>query len=295
MNTQTLVGIDLGTSYSSLSRLDKRFEAQPVPNKEGDLKTPSVVYIQEGGQGVIVGKHALDSGFSHPERFFAHVKRHLGDPEAGWDVDGVVYTPVDISAFIMRKLIQDAEKEYGPIRQAVVTVPAHFTSYQRELTVQAAKQAGLETVHLMNEPVAAALYVAFGQEYADGYGEPMVWLHNDCTILVYDLGGGTFDLSLVRYDQRQLRVLATGGELRLGGLDWDQRLIDDSAPVFQRQGIDLGKAEHSEALLRLGMEIEKAKCRLSEETLRETHVLLQYRGKEARYAVDREKIGRAHV
>ena len=215
MRQKHLIGIDLGTSYSSLSCLDAEFEARSVPNKEGEFKTPSAVYFAKDGAGLIVGTNALAPGFNHPERYVSHAKRYLGEANVLWEIDGVRYTPVNIASFIVRKLIQDAEKELGPIKQAVITVPAHFNDLRRKLTIEAGKQAGLKTVYLLNEPVAAALCFALGTG-----GKEMLYLHDACNVLIYDLGGGTFDLSLVRFDHTQLRVLSTSGELKLGGLDW---------------------------------------------------------------------------
>jgi molecular chaperone DnaK len=285
MTRKNLVGIDLGTSYSSLSALDANLEARPVANGEGDYKTPSVVYFAEEGSGVVVGQNALKPGFTHPERLVAHAKRYLGDPDACWEIDGVFYSPVDVSAFVLGKLFRDAENELGPIREAVITVPAHFNDHQRKLTIRAGEQAGLETVHLLNEPVAAALCFALGTG-----GKEMLYLHDDCTVLIYDLGGGTFDLSLVRFDRKQLRVLATSGELLLGGLDWDQRLLDRYAASFRvMHATDLARPEHRNALRRLSLEVEGAKRRLSDPAIAKTGLEFQYRGKEAEFDVVREE------
>ena len=280
---QHLIGIDLGTSYSSLSCLDDKFEARPIANKEGEYKTPSVVYFAKDGGGMVVGTSAIAPGYSRPERFVSHSKRFMGSPVVHWEIDGVFYSPTDISALILGKLIRDAEKELGKITEAVVTVPAHFSAHQRQQTIQAGEQAGLKKVHLLNEPVAAALSFALGSG-----GKEMLYLHDNCTVLIYDLGGGTFDLSLVRFDQTQLRVLATSGELLLGGLDWDQRLIDRFVKTFQiMHGVDLSTARHSKSLRRLGQELESAKRRLSDPALETTELLFQHAGKEAEYQINR--------
>jgi molecular chaperone DnaK len=278
-----LVGIDLGTSYSSLCYLDDEFEARPVPNKEGDYKTPSAVYFAKGGAGLIVGTNALAPGFSNPERFVSHAKRYLGEPNVHWEIDGIRYTPVDILSFILRKLIQDAEKEIGPINKAVITVPAHYNHLQRKLTVNAGTQAGLETVCLLNEPVAAAICFALGAG-----GKEMLYLRDAGNVLIYDLGGGTFDLSLIRFDRTQLRVLSTSGELLLGGLDWDQRLIDKYISTFKLiHDIDLAAPHNHKSLRRLACEVENAKRRLSDPAITKTELFFQHGGLDAEYEVSR--------
>jgi molecular chaperone DnaK len=285
MKQRFLVGIDLGTSYSALSCLDQDFEARPVTNKEGEIKTPSVVYFAKEGAGLIVGTNALAPGYNNPERFVAQAKRCMGERSVFWEIDGVFYSPVDISAYILGKLIRDAEKELGPIERAVITVPAHFNDIQRKMTKRAGEQAGLKAVHLLNEPVAAALCFALGMG-----GKEMLYLRRACTVLIYDLGGGTFDLSLVRFDQTQLRVLATAGHLRLGGLDWDQRLLDQFVRSFKiMHGTDLADPKHHRSLRRLSREIESAKRRLSDTEIAETEVFFQHAGYETEYRVNRRE------
>jgi molecular chaperone DnaK len=213
MKRGPIVGIDLGTTYSTLAYLNENLKPQALANAEGEFTTPSAVYVSASGSGIEVGNQAVKSGLEDPERFIANAKRYLGEPEISWEVDGVEYTPVDVLAFVLRKLLRDAEPQLGHIDRAVITVPAHYTGMQRALTIEAGKQAGLARVDIINEPVAAALCFALGRA-----GLVMTYLHEDSTFLVYDLGGGTFDLSLVRYDTQQLRVLATSGEKQLGAL-----------------------------------------------------------------------------
>jgi molecular chaperone DnaK len=280
-----LIGIDLGTSFSSICWLDGTFEARPIENKEGEYKTPSAVYFVEDGGGPIVGRVAFDLGAKSPERLVIHAKRYLGDPEKTWEIDGVIYTPVDIAAFVIRKLIGDAESKLGPIREAVVAVPAHFNDLQRRLTIEAARQAGLESVQILNEPVAAALSFILGSG-----GREMLYLRDNSTVLIFDLGGGTFDLSLVRFDDRQLRVLATNGELALGGLDWDQTLVDLYAEKFiPISGIDIRELRYSKTKLRLWQKVEAAKRRLSDPNLKKTLVSFRYQGHEADYELVRDE------
>lgn len=224
---KSLIGIDLGTTYSSVTYLDDNLKPVALQNAEGQLLTPSVVYFDENGNPPIVGQEAITRSFEHPERFAEHAKRLLGDPDRCWEIDGVLYTPVDISGLIVRKLINDARRELSSIDTAVVTVPAHFSAYQRQLTIQAARQAGLEKVSIVNEPVAAALGFALSSSaLGTDATVQMEYFESQHDVLVYDLGGGTFDLSVVRYDKNQLRVLAASGEERLGGIDWDQELLN---------------------------------------------------------------------
>jgi len=279
-NARRSVGIDLGTSFSSLTCLDADLKPQPVANAEGDFKTPSVVYFQENG-GAIVGRDAIEPGFSRPERFVANSKRFLGEPDVRWEIDGVIYTPVDIAALVIRKLLEDAEPQVGLIEEAVITVPAHFTSYQRQLTVEAGRQAGLTKVAIVNEPVAAALSYALGEE-----GIVMSYLGQEYTILIYDLGGGTFDLSIVRYDRKQLRVLAASGERFLGGIDWDQCLLDRLADTaLSTHGIDFRADPQS--LRRLAHKVEIAKRALSNPKIETATVLFEHGGAPLEFSVDR--------
>ena len=274
------VGIDLGTSFSSLSCLDADLKPQPVANAEGEFSTPSVVYFQEAG-GAIVGRDAIEPGFSRPDRFVAHSKRFLGEADVQWEIDGVIYTPVEIAALVLRKLIEDAAPQLGVVEEAVITVPAHFTSHQRQLTVEAGRRAGLTKVTIVNEPVAAALSYALGEE-----GMVMSYLGEEYTILIYDLGGGTFDLSIVRYDRKQLRVLAASGERFLGGIDWDQCLVDrlaDTAMIVH--GIDF-RAD-AQSLRRLAHKVEVAKRALSNPKIESTIVCLEHRGAQLEFSIDR--------
>src|SRR5262245_8561458 len=285
MKQKHLIGIDLGTSYSSLSCLDSNLEARSVANKEGEFKTPSAVFFSKSGGGLIVGTNALAPGYNNPKQFITHAKRYMGDRYVFWEVDGVFYSPVDVAAFVLGKLIRDAEAELGPIEQAVITVPAHFNDYQRKMTMRAGERAGLKAVHLLNEPVAAALGFALGSG-----GREMLYLHDACTVLIYDLGGGTFDLSLVRFDQTHLRVLATAGHLMLGGLDWDQRLLEQFVHSFKvMHAVDLADPKHSKSLRRLSCEIENAKRRLSDPAISETEIFFQHAGLEAEYRVSRQE------
>jgi molecular chaperone DnaK len=224
------------------------------------------------------------NSFTASERLVSHAKRRMGS-EKLWDIDGIMWTPVDISAIILRKLIKDAERELGPIKEAVVTVPAHFSGYQRQLTIQAGEQAALTTVSVVNEPVAAALSYVLRQVVLDQDRDYLDALGDKSTILVYDLGGGTFDLSIVQYDEKRLRVIATSGEEKLGGIDWDQHLIDMVADPLTLIHGDL--REDSHALARLAHQVERAKRALS--SRESTDVMIQYGGWEEEFHIERRE------
>lgn len=288
-----LVGIDLGTTYSSLCCLDSELRPKPIPNTEGEYATSSVVYLKEDGSGVIVGRDAMEPGIARPERFLTNAKRYLGMPNVGWEVDGVLYDPVDVSAFVLRKLIGDAKLQIGEFREAVITVPAHFTAHQRQLTVTAGQRAGLEKVWVVNEPVASALCYGLGED-----GMLMTQLIDDFTVLVYDLGGGTFDLSIVRYgsdldviggardERRQVRVMASSGEPRLGGIDWDACIVDLIADDFaSANGFD--PRDDESMVRRLALQAEKCKRALSNPQIDQTTTLVHYQGVERQIVLHR--------
>jgi molecular chaperone DnaK len=215
------LGIDLGTTNSRMAVLDERGRPEVMENAEGAFLTPSVVYV--GPDGVLVGEQAVAAGRDEPSRVIYNAKRWIGDPAKVWEIDDFAYTPVDVAARILRKLKDDFEARRGPVGRAVVTVPEHFDSVQRLLTIDAANQAGLEQVDLVNEPVASALMFILGE--AVGFSE----LADEQTVLVYDLGGGTFDLSLVEYQRERITVRASSGDLKLGGVDWNNRIIEKMA------------------------------------------------------------------
>lgn len=248
------VGIDLGTTYSCISYLSPQGQPITLPNEEGELTTPSVVLID--GSDVIVGTEALRNAVSHPDRVIQHAKRYMGDTRKSWTVDGQRYTPVDVSAFIIRKLLDGAEDRLGPIKQAVITVPAQFSDIQRQWTTEAGRLAGLERVDIINEPVAAALCHVLGE------GNWFAEIANDQTVMVFDLGGGTFDLSLVKYNKDKVTVVASGGDLNLGGLDWNKALENFACDAFARE-LSSDPRYDSETMQSVALEIEQAKRSLS--------------------------------
>ncbi|SFL28096.1 molecular chaperone DnaK, partial [Streptomyces pini] len=256
------VGIDLGTTNSVVSVLEAG-EPTVVANAEGARTTPSVVAFARNGE-VLVGEVAKRQAVTNVERTVRSVKRHMG--EEGWrfpatgDVDGRRYAAQEISARVLQKLKRDAEAYLGEkVTDAVVTVPAYFNDAQRTATKEAGEIAGLNVLRIINEPTAAAL--AYGME------------KEDQTVLVFDLGGGTFDVSLLEIGEGVVEVRATNGDTHLGGDDWDQRIVDHLVKQFKNaHGVDLSKDKM--AVQRLREAAEKAKIELSSAT--ETTIGLPY-------------------
>ena len=241
-----IIGIDLGTTNSCVAILEG---GQPVviPNSEGSRTTPSVVAFKDGER--MVGTLAKRQAITNPERTISSIKRDMGS-DRKVHIDGKDYTPQEISARILQKLKQEAESYLGePVTQAVITVPAYFTDSQRQATKDAGRIAGLEVLRIINEPTAAALAYGMDKE-------------KNQKILVYDLGGGTFDVSILEIGDGVFEVLATAGNNRLGGDDFDQRLMDYIADEFKKSnGIDLRSDKM--AMQRLKEAAEKAKIDLS--------------------------------
>jgi molecular chaperone DnaK len=252
------VGIDLGTTNSVVSVLEAG-EPVVIPNAEGSRTTPSVVAFSKTGE-VLVGEVAKRQAITNPDRTVRSVKRHMG---TNWsiDIDGKVYTAQEISARILQKLKRDAESYLGDtVTQAVVTVPAYFGDAERQATKEAGEIAGMEVLRIINEPTAAALAYGLDKEH-------------DQTILVFDLGGGTFDVSILDLGEGVFEVKSTAGNTHLGGDDWDQRVIDWLVTEFKNShGVDL--SQDKMAVQRLKEAAEKAKIELS--SLQETTVNLPF-------------------
>ncbi len=242
-----VIGIDLGTTNSCVAVMEGG-EAVVIPNPEGARTTPSVVGFKKDGER-IVGETAKRQAITNPDRTIASIKRHMGTNHKE-TIEGKDYTAQEISAMILQKLKSDAEAYLGQtVTQAVITVPAYFNDAQRQATKDAGKIAGLEVLRIVNEPTAAAL--AYGLEKSE-----------DQTILVYDLGGGTFDVSILELGDGFFEVKATSGDNHLGGDDFDQVIIDYLVAEFKKeQGIDLSKDKA--AVQRLKDAAEKAKKELS--------------------------------
>ncbi|MDY2836299.1 MAG: molecular chaperone DnaK [Candidatus Aphodomonas sp.] len=242
-----IIGIDLGTTNSCVAVMEGG-EPVVIPNAEGARTTPSVVAFTKNGER-LVGQVAKRQAVTNPDRTIISIKRDMGTSRR-ISIDGKEYTPQDISAFILQKLKADAEAYLGqPVTQAVITVPAYFNDSQRQATKDAGRIAGLEVLRIINEPTAASLAYGLDKE-------------GSSKILVYDLGGGTFDVSLLEIGDGVFEVLATNGNTHLGGDDFDQRIIDWIADEFQKSdGVDLRKDRM--ALQRLKEAAEKAKIELS--------------------------------
>src|SRR5574344_633432 len=252
-----VIGIDLGTTNSVVSVMEGG-EPTVITNPEGSRITPSVVGFTKDGQR-LVGQLAKRQAVSNPDRTIASIKRHMGESDYKVSVDGKDYTPQEISAMILQKLKSDAEAYLGEsVSQAVITVPAYFNDSQRQATKDAGKIAGLEVLRIINEPTAAAL--AYGMDKkASG------------TIAVYDLGGGTFDISILEIGDGVFEVKSTNGDTFLGGEDFDQRLVNYLADEFKKEsGIDL-RGDRL-ALQRLKEAAEKAKIELSATTQTEINL-----------------------
>ncbi len=243
------VGIDLGTTNSVVAVLTGG-DPEVIANSEGSRTTPSVVAFAKNGE-VLVGEVAKRQAVTNVDRTIRSVKRHMGEPTWKVDIDGKTYTPQEISARVLQKLKRDAESYLGePVTDAVITTPAYFNDAQRQATKEAGQIAGLNVLRIVNEPTAAAL--AYGLDKGE----------KEQTILVFDLGGGTFDVSLLEIGEGVIEVKATSGDNHLGGDDWDQRIIDWLVDKFKAaHGIDLTKDRM--AMQRLREAAEKAKIELS--------------------------------
>ena len=242
------VGIDLGTTNSVVAVMEG---TQPtvIPNAEGSRTTPSVVAFTKTGER-LVGQLAKRQAITNPDRTISSIKRHMGEADYHVKIDGKDYTPQEISAMILQKLVNDASNYLGErVTKAVITVPAYFNDSQRQATKDAGKIAGLDVLRIINEPTAAAL--AYGLEKKGNE-----------TILVWDLGGGTYDVSILEVGDGVFEVKATNGDTHLGGDDYDHRVVEWLVDQFRRdQGIDLSKDK--QAMQRLTVAAEKAKIELS--------------------------------
>ena len=246
-----VIGIDLGTTNSVVSVMEGG-EPTVITNPEGSRITPSVVGFTKDGQR-LVGQLAKRQAVSNPDRTVRSIKRHMGDPNYKVTIDDKSYTPQEISAMILQKLKADAEAYLGEtVSQAVITVPAYFNDAQRQATKDAGKIAGLDVMRIINEPTAAALAYGLDKD-------------QDETVLVFDLGGGTFDVSILDLSDGTFEVLATNGDTHLGGDDFDQKIMDWMVESFKKEnGIDL--SQDKMAAQRLKEAAEKAKIELSSMT-----------------------------
>ncbi|WP_254838336.1 molecular chaperone DnaK [Natronomonas marina] len=259
MASNKILGIDLGTTNSAFAVMEGG-DPEIITNEEGDRTTPSVVAFTDDGER-LVGKPAKNQAVQNPDRTIQSIKRHMGESDYTVEIDDEEYTPEQISAMILQKIKHDAEEYLGDdIEKAVITVPAYFNDKQRQATKDAGEVAGFEVERIVNEPTAAAMAYGLDDE-------------SDQTVLVYDLGGGTFDVSILELGGGVYEVVATNGDNELGGDDWDGAIIDYLADSFEDEhGIDL--REDRQALQRLTEAAEEAKIELS--SRKETTVNLPF-------------------
>ncbi len=248
MASEKILGIDLGTTNSAFAVMEGG-EPEIIVNAEGNRTTPSVVAFSDDGER-LVGKPAKNQAVQNPDRTIASIKRHMGEEDYSVDIEGEAYTPEQISAMILQKIKRDAEEYLGhDVEKAVITVPAYFNDKQRQATKNAGEIAGFDVERIVNEPTAASMAYGLDDD-------------SDQTVLVYDLGGGTFDVSVLELGGGVYDVVATSGDNDLGGDDWDQAIIDHLAKEFKNDhGIEL--RDDRQALQRLKEAAEEAKIELS--------------------------------
>ncbi len=223
VSTRKSVGIDLGTTFCAIAHIDAYGKPQIIPNSENERITPSVILFD--GQNAIVGSLAKQNAVAEPEKIVDFVKREMGKSKAQFhrEFNGKVYSAEELSALMIRKLKNDAEKYLGePVTDAVITVPAYFNDAERTATLHAGQLAGLNVLQIINEPTAAAL--AYGLDKLD----------SDQTVFVFDLGGGTFDVTIMQIENHHIRMLASNGDHRLGGKDWDDVIVNWVAEEFDK-------------------------------------------------------------
>ncbi len=272
------IGIDLGTTFSVAAHLDNQGRPWTVSNAEGDLTTPSVVFFDK--TATIVGKEASKAAEFEPDRVARFVKRSMGDQRFALLANTRSLRPEVVQALILRKIKQDAERKLGPVGHVVITVPAYFNEPRRKATQDAGHLAGLDVLDIINEPTAAAL--AFGVQR--GFLGPEGASQEKETVLVYDLGGGTFDVTLMEIEGRSYRAVATSGDVYLGGIEWDQRIVNFVADHFQTEfGID--PRDEPRVLQTLLAEAADAKHALS--VREETTVHIAHEGHRLRLPISR--------
>lgn len=265
------VGIDLGTTNSALAYVDQYGRPVVVNNNEGSNMTPSVICFRN--DDIIVGDEAKElqgCGFPEVSAFF---KRHMGDPGFTFYGGGRDWTPTELSSLILKKLKHDAELQLGQkITDAVITVPAYFKNAQREATISAGRKAGLNVLQVINEPTAAAIAYGFNKKGQKG------------TLLVYDLGGGTFDITLLQIQSQEIRILSSDGDYQLGGKDWDDIIVEYFASCFEKR-FNTDPMEDLESLSELLIRAEEAKKRLSK--VKNAKLSLFHAGQRGEFELDR--------
>ncbi len=276
------VGIDLGTTFSSIARLDDDGTPVTILNEDEQQETPSLVLLVEGGH-VVVGPNRMRAAMEDPDNVVERIKRHMGDTQFKRTFDGREITPEFLSALILKKLRQDTEKRLGKIGNAVITVPYYFNDARRKATQDAGRIAGLNVIDIINEPTAATLTYAWHRGELGAVGPSHA---KPRTALIFDLGGGTFDVTVVRYTPTHFRVLATDGDVRLGGVDWNDRLLDHVAKEFQsRHGADIHESAATVQVLQNDCDLSKLD--LSEQT--QATIACRHEGKAVSVTVTRDQ------
>jgi molecular chaperone DnaK len=266
------VGIDLGTTYSSIAFLDDDGDPQTVLNEFGKDVTPSAVYLKPD-RSIVVGEKALEARRLRPDRVAVNFKRDMGERLYHETVGGKEFSPEALSALVIKKLAKDAAERVEQVTGAVITVPAYFGDAKRKATQDAGRIAGLRVLDIINEPTAAALANAFQNFVLRGGDKTslevaQIATRAPSTTLVYDLGGGTFDVTIIRIDSNDFEVVATGGEIRLGGVDFDNRLVDYFCDEHQRRfGVDPRDTPESLEKIRATCELAKIALSNHEQTI----------------------------
>lgn len=283
---EKVFGIDLGTTYSCIACIDEFDKPRVLKNAEGMLTTPSVVYF-ESDEAITVGAAAKEYSKMYPEKVVSFIKREMGREGYAQNVNGVDMKPEEISSRILMKVVQDAEdtlrmegklEEDEHIRDVVITCPAYFGIAERAATREAGVIAGLHVLDIINEPTAAAIDYGV-MENSQGR-----------TVLVYDLGGGTFDVTMIHVEPGEIKVICTGGDHNLGGCDWDERVITYVAEQFRENGGTQDDIlEDEETLQQLSLDVEKAKKFLSQPKKEKTAVSVNYKGDRVSVELTREK------
>jgi len=274
-NIKRIFGIDLGTTYSSIAYVDEFGKAVVLPNAENERVTPSVVFFDGGN--IVVGEVAKESAKLYPNEVVSFVKRSMGEPNFVFEYDKKAYRPEEISSFVLRKLAQDAEQKVGEkITDVVITCPAYFGINEREATRIAGEIAGFNVRQIINEPTAAA--IAYGATETDA----------DRVVLVYDLGGGTFDITMIHIQSEAIQVICTGGDHNLGGKDWDDRIVTYLVEEFQRStGTDEDILEDADTWQDLQLSAEKSKKILSQRE--KVPISITHGGERVKVELAREK------
>lgn len=275
------IGIDLGTTFSVVACLDSDGKPQTIPNAEGDLSTPSVVLFEESS--ITVGKEAQKAAPLEPNGVAEAAKRDMGHSRYHRPIHGKSVPPEVIQSLVLKKLKRDAEEKLGPFEKVVITVPAYFNEPRRKATQDAGRLAGLDVLDIINEPTAAAIAYGCGRGPLTKGGEA----RESERVLVYDLGGGTFDVTVMEIQNDNYNTIATAGDVHLGGMDWDRRLADKMAEEFLAQHHAIDPRDDPAGLQRLMREAEDAKRTLS--ARQKTTIVFEHAGDAIRFPITRDE------